>query len=344
MKRLWAGFFVCAALFLRAGSPLSAQEGSDVKLYFAPASGGSRLDREFFDANIPREISGPHQIVVNSREEADFLVSLSIVRNEDPAHSSTLILGLSAASAARDSPLLELFWNYRVVEEMYTWGIGAMLSSGIAGDAAVASDADAGDNWRRRTHWLYVGLRGGGAFAGRYFQASPGYYSGYSAGLGAEGGLAVELRLFRFFSLQAEGDFVYEVFDGPGRDVTGDARPADSYTSMSLVFPLLAKAPLDFGRFTLSLYAGAYYTLALWDAEKKNGATGETESVAINAINMDLPLGFTVGTDLGFVLGPGELFADLRYGRDLGATTLGEGGPQYIRDRINVSIGYKFGF
>jgi hypothetical protein len=341
MKRLRVGLFFCAALFLGAGSLLSAQEGSDVKLYFAPTTGGSRVDREFFDANIPREISGPHQIVVDSRGEADFLVSLSIVRNEDPAHSSTLILGLSVASAVSDSPLLELFWNYLEVAEMYTWGIGAMLSSGIAGDADAASATDAGDNWRRRTPWLYVGLRGGGAFAGRYFQAAPGYYSGYSAGLGAEGGLAVELRLFRFFSLQAEGDFVYEAFDGPGRDVTGDARLADSYTSMSLVFPLVAKAPLDFGRFTLSLYAGAYYILPLWDAEKEKGATGETESAAVK---MDLPLGFTVGTDVGFVLGPGELFADLRYGRDLGATALGEGGPQYIRDRINVSLGYRFGF
>jgi hypothetical protein len=150
-----------------------------------------------------------------------------------------------------------------------------------------------------------------------------------------------ELRLFRFFSLQAEGDFVYGAFDGPGTNVGGDARPADSYTSMSLLFPLLAKAPLNFGSFTLSLYAGAYYTLALGDAEKESGAPGETESAAVK---MDLPLGFTVGTELGFALGPGELFTDLRYGRDLGATALGEGGPQYIRDRINVSIGYKFGF
>jgi hypothetical protein len=342
MKRLWVALFVCAALFLGAGSPLSAQETSDVRLYFAPATGGSRLDREFFDVHIPREISGPHHTVVDSREEADFLVSLAIVRNEDPAHSSTLIMGLSAASAASDSPLLELFWNYLVVEEMYTWGIGAVLSSGMAGDVDAASDAAASDNWRWRTPWLYVGLRGGGAFSGRYFQARPGYYSGYSAGIGAEGGLAVELRLFRFLSLQGEGNFVYEVFNAPGMVAEGDSVLADTFRVMSLIFPVVVKAPLNFGRFTLSLYAGAYYFLAPWDAEKQSGATGETESVAIH---MELPLGLTLGTDLGFALGPGELFADLRYGRDFGATVFGErSGVEHIRDRINVCLGYKFGF
>jgi hypothetical protein len=339
MKRLWVALFVCAALFLRAGSPLSAQETADVRLYVAPVTGGMRQDREFFDANIPREISGPHRIVVDRREEADFLVTLSIVRNEDPAHSSTLIMGLTAASAASDSPLLELFWNYLELGEMYGWGIGAMLSSGIAGDSGVSDEPD---NWRRRTPWLYVGLRGGGAFSGRYFQPRPGYYSGYSAGIGAEGGLVFELRLFRFLSLQGEGNFVYEVFNAPGTVVEGDSVLADTFTVMSLIFPVVLKAPLDFGRFTLSLYAGAYYFLTPWDAEKQSGATGKTESVAIA---MDLPLGLTVGTDLGFALGPGELFVDLRYGRDFGATVFGEGsGAEHIRDRINVCLGYKFGF
>jgi hypothetical protein len=347
MKRFRVVLFVCAALFLSAGSFLSAQDRSEVGLYFAPTTGGSQQDREFFDAHIPQEISGPGQRVVDSPGVADFLVSLSIVRNEDPADSSTLTLSLSAASAASESPLLELLWNYLEVEEMYTWNIGAMLSSGMAGDSEDSDKTDGTDgtdgtdNRQRRIPWLYVGLRGGGSFAGRYFQAMPGYYSGYSAGLGAELGLTVELRLLRFLSLQAEGDFVYEAFDGPGADGTGDARPADSYRSMSLIFPLLAKAPLNFGGFTLSLYAGAYYILALGDAEKETGATGETESAAVK---MDLPLGFTVGTDLGFVLGPGELFADLRYGRDLGATAMGEGGSPHIRDRINVCVGYKFGF
>jgi hypothetical protein len=277
-------------------------------------------------------------MVVDRREEADFLVSLSIVGNEDPAHSSTLILSLTAASAASGSPLLELFWSYLEVEELYTWGIGAMLSSGIAGDA----DSDVRDNWRQRTHWLYVGLRGGGAFAGRYFQSRPGHYSGYSAGIGVEGGLSLELRLLRFLSLQGEGNFVYEVFDAPGVVAEGESISADAFTGLSLIFPVVLKAPLNFGRFTLSLYAGAYYFLLPWDMEKRSGATGETESVAVS---MELPIGFTLGTDLSFVLGPGELFADLRYGRDLGATVLGEGsGVEYVRDRINICLGYKFGF
>jgi hypothetical protein len=231
---------------------------------------------------------------------------------------------------------VELFWNYSDAEELYGWNIGAILSSQMSGDSG------APDSRRQRSRWFYAGLRGGLSLAGRYFQSTPGYYPGYSSGLGAEGGLVLELRLFRFFGLQAEGNFVYETFEAPGTTTQGDLRPPDSFTSMSLVFPLLAKAPLSFGDFTLSPYAGAYYVLALWDAEKQAGVSGETESVAVS---MELPLGFMAGTEAGFSLGPGELFADLRYGRDLGATVLGTGeGYQHVRDRINVCLGYKFGF
>jgi hypothetical protein len=328
MKRLWVVLFFCV------GALLAAQERSEPALYVVPATGGSPEEQAFFGSNIAREIESAGYRVTDSREAADFLVSITIVKNDDPAHSSTLLLDLRAASGG-DSPTLELSWSYREMEELHTWNIRAILSSQISGDS------EALDIRWQRTHRLYAGLRGGVSLAGRYFQSSPGYSPSYGAGTGAEGGLLVELRLFRFLALQAEGNFVYEVFDAPGTVVEGEDPSADTYTAMSLMFPLVAKVPLSFGRLTLSLYAGAYYILTLGKAEKESGVSGETEQAALT---MTFPLGVTVGTEAGFALGRGELFADLRYGRDFGATVIGEGdGFRHVRDRISVCLGYKFG-
>jgi hypothetical protein len=152
----------------------------------------------------------------------------------------------------------------------------------------------------------------------------------------------VELRLFRYLSFQAEGDFLYESFESPGVAAEGERRFVDTFSVVSLMFPVMLKAPLSFGKFTVAPYAGAYYVLMLGDAGRKFGVSGGTDRVAVK---LPLPLGFTAGLDIGFILGPGELFADLRYGKDFGPTVMGDGdGPLQSRDRVNVCFGYKYGF
>jgi hypothetical protein len=171
---------------------------------------------------------------------------------------------------------------------------------------------------------------------------TPGYYPGRSSGISPEGGLVAELRLFRCVGFQAEGDVLYESFEAPGVAGEGGKRFADAFSALTFMFPLMAKAPLGFGRFTLTPYAGAYYLLTLGNAQKKSGVSGETESVAVKT---PLPLGFIAGLETGFVLGPGEFFADLRYGKDLGAMAMGDGeGPLRSRDRMTICFGYKYGF
>jgi hypothetical protein len=327
MRRLWVVFFFCAGI-------LSAQELADVTLYFAPATGGTPEDRAFFDITIPKEIRSPHYIVVDSPEAADFLVSLVITDNEDEGNSM-LTLGLTAA-AASETLLLELSWHYVDVEEMYRWDIGSILApAGRAETAAVEPPAETAD-WGARRRRLYAGVLGGVSFTRRSFQAAAGHY--YSMGISAEGGAVVELRLFRYLGFQTGGNFVYEEFESPGDELTGGTRATDTFTVMSLMFPVMVKVPLSFGRITLGLYAGGCYTLALGDARKKSGASGETE-----AVQLTVPFGFIMGADVGFIMGRGELFGDLRYGRDFGGTVIGEG-LVYNRDRVSLYFGYKFGF
>jgi hypothetical protein len=319
------------------GFLLSAREITDVTLYFFPAVGGSPEDRAFFDVTIPREIRSPHYLVIENQEEANFLVYITIGQSGVPEFPSSLTMSLTANTATAEFPLLELSWNYAAVEEMYTWRIGSILAPTVP-----EGSGESLANWQRRERRFFAGFRGGVSYTESYFQLTPGYVPGRSSGISVEGGLALELRLFRFLSFQAEGDFLYESFESPGVVAEGEQRFVDTFSVMSLMFPVVVKASLGFGRFTLAPYAGAYYTLSLGDAEKQSGVSGETESIAVK---LPLPWGFTAGLDLGFMLGPGELFADLRYGKDFGATVMGDGdGPLYSRDRVSICFGYKYGF
>jgi hypothetical protein len=110
--------------FLCAGSLLSAEELFDITLHFTPATGGSPEERAFFDAHLPGEIKGEHYGVVDSGDEADFLVSTVITGHED--RPSCVTLGL--ITAANNSLLMELFWDFVEPREMYSWNVGAILA------------------------------------------------------------------------------------------------------------------------------------------------------------------------------------------------------------------------
>jgi hypothetical protein len=328
MKYLWVAVFFCIFAFL------SAQERSDIKLYIAPTTGGSPDAREFFDVNIPAEIKGANYTITNEPEEADYLVSLTITEEEDS--DIPFLFTLSVTKDQGSLSLVELSWAYTDVEEMYQWNL-FLVYNALANiplfkapeEPTPAPEAAPEDDNPERTRWLFVGLRGGVSSGGYSFQLAPNYVSGSSTGIIGEGGLVVEFRLFRFLGFQVEVDFIYETFNAPTKTSS-----VDTFGAISLMIPLVVKVPLSFGRFTLSLYVGLYGTLGPW----------ETEGVAIKTV-IPLGPGFTMGTDVGFLVGPGELFADLRYGKDFGTTIIGDGaGPLYTRDRISVCLGYKFGF
>jgi hypothetical protein len=133
------------ALFLCAGQLLAAQNFADITLYFAPVAGGAPEEREFFDAHLHREITGAHYRVVHSREEADFLVTPLIITHEDSARPSCLVLGV--ITAANNSLLLELFWDYVDVKEMFAWDLGGILAPETSGErTARASRPGPGDD------------------------------------------------------------------------------------------------------------------------------------------------------------------------------------------------------
>ena len=83
-------------------------------------------EREFFEANLPREIKGAQYRVVGSPEEADLVVSVALTAHENPGNAALCTVGLIAAP--NNSLLLELFWNYVDAREMRSWGVGSILA------------------------------------------------------------------------------------------------------------------------------------------------------------------------------------------------------------------------
>jgi hypothetical protein len=334
-----AVFFVIAFLAVPAGITAAQSRGGFI-IYVAPASGGTIEDRDFFYQNIEMELLGASYEITRIEEDADYTFSIFItgVENEENPSLSLYILTLVLIDNANGQEMVRLGWEYQYREEMYEWNLyliyQALANLPIRTVNTEVVSGETGALWEKV---LYLGLRAG--FLANFFSVrkTVNYEAGQSQAFGFEGALVMELRPFRFFSFQGEVIFAVDAFNA-GKQIVRNNQSiysSENFTTFSLAFPLLIKLPLKMGDFTLSFYGGAYYVLTL-------GTGGEEES---QSMKMAPPVGLTLGVDLGFRAGPGEFFIDLRYGADLGATRIGDGGGvSYTRQRGGVSVGYKIGF
>jgi hypothetical protein len=209
--------------------------------------------------------------------------------------------------------------------------------------AAADTGTGEGDAPKKQIFWgkLTLGLWGGGSYNTYGSQLSAaGHVAGQSQGFSGEGGVSLEFRIFRLLGLQGEAVFTHDTFKAvkliPQPSKNADDRSTDQFNAMSLMFPLLLKVPLDIGNFIVSPYGGAYYIMPIGEMALE-GADRTYPYV------VDPPLGLMLGVDAGVRLGPGELFMDLRFGRDIGTTMIQGGqGIQYSRTRLGLSLGYRF--
>jgi hypothetical protein len=188
---------------------------------------------------------------------------------------------------------------------------------------------------------LYLGLRGGASFNTYTIPYADGTYeSDRKWDISYEAALLAELKVLRFLGFQTEVIFTqWQMFFLKTGQGGGMANQVDTFRAMALSFPLLVKVPIEFGFFDLSLYGGAYLTLPLGRVDVQTG--GLVTSTAAYKIN--LPIGFSAGVDLGYLLGPGRFFLDLRYSRNIGVTKIrSASGLQYTKDMIGLTLGYKF--
>jgi hypothetical protein len=184
---------------------------------------------------------------------------------------------------------------------------------------------------------LYLGLRGGASFNIYGIRGTGAYQSGSVKSIGLAAALTMEVRVLRFLSVQAEAGFNMESFKAVTVKQQGNEEifTHDLYKPASFQIPLLLKVPLSFGKLRPALYFGSYYILPLLPIKGPGGSY----SYRVNP-----PVGIIWGMDLGYTLGSGELFFDLRYEMDLGMTILRAAALQYTQNRISMSLGYGTAF
>jgi hypothetical protein len=344
-------------LLLYAGCPkavLGAQEEAadepivrvvvmpKVKVYVAPPENGTEKEVTYFLDNFKMELVGAAYAVVETKEESDFYMALSINHYEGEDNELTVTL----FDTETNHQIVSLSYGYAALSDMNIWNLyiifqamanapivklrpNAELEGVLEGVAAKPNEMEP------YKAAFYAGLRVSGLLNLYTFQTLRDYVGGGSQSISGEGAVLLEFHPFRYFSVQAEAGVTYERF---GELRGGEAHSQGIGSALSLHIPLLIKAPIILGGLFLSPFAGVYYILPLW-MRMEAGTVSTKYPYRVNP-----PLGISFGVDMGKALGPGKFFIGVRYDRDLG-TTIGENeeSPFYFRTRLGLTVGYAFG-
>jgi TolB-like protein len=185
------------------------------------------------------------------------------------------------------------------------------------------------------TRLFYLGLRGG--FSTRSYQASTNLFGTGASAQDTSVDLAAQasVQVFKILAFQAEAFVSYL----PGDYFHLNDWPFAELRSPSMMLPLLAKLTFRPGSFLLAGFGGVYFTLPF-------GAMTLNLNGQDYSYNYTAPMGFIAGGNIGIKLGPGTLFADVRYAGDFDYVRIkGDWGSRdiYKRSMASYSLGYEFG-
>jgi hypothetical protein len=329
-----------------------------IKVYVAPLEGGTAEEKQYFKENFEMELIGAAYAVAETREESDFYMTLSVAPLENEGgEGPPKGLDLNLFDTRTGRTIITLNWAYTELSDMTNWNLwliyqamanapvvkvlnSAELTGVPAGDwqrGRAAGDA-AGEKEPHKRSW-HGGLRAGGVVGLYTVQTTRGYEGGLGRSFTGEAALFLEFHPFRYVSFQAEGVVVYDSF-GWNREVQqgGAVTRSDAvFSALSFHIPLLVKAPLSFGRFSVSPLAGFYVVLPLGSMGGDFDDAAESYSYRV-----DPPLGLSFGVETALSFRSGKAVAGLRYDLDLGVA-IGEGqGPIYSRGRLVFSVGYAW--
>jgi hypothetical protein len=194
--------------------------------------------------------------------------------------------------------------------------------------------------------WLFLGVRAGSSV--RFYTPSGDtvFTGGDAYGLAPEAGVHADIRIVPLFGIQAEAVFTWDNASIWKYGLNADEDDLDRYTryyrSFSLHFPLTAKLNFYPGKFRISPFLGGYYVLPLGKLKTGDSRKNNDESFSFS---VSLPFGLLGGIGIAYPLGPGVIFADLRYAADLGEPELDGGGgiETYKRYAVSLSLGFEFG-
>jgi hypothetical protein len=321
--------FIGITAFFFASIALFGQSRDDVTVFVAPTTGGKPEDRAFFDENIKMEVMGANYIIVNSRGESDYVISLSITEEEDWDDPLVMVnvLNILLIDNADGHEVVQFSWDYKEIEEMYEWNLHLIYQAMANVPLTKLTAVPDTNHWRNK--WLYLTAYGYANFQFGFFdenlipdterlnRAAYTFYLSPSIGLG------LELQFLNFMSLELG-------FIGAQQNFGGDS------SGMKFVLPVLLKFPIKPSRhFMLEPYGGIQANMP-------------------PSTNIQPPVFSWVG---GFQYGVksgerGALLIDLRITGDLFGSTrvwanLDEKGNKWVDvDVFDVyfGIGFKVGF
>jgi hypothetical protein len=195
--------------------------------------------------------------------------------------------------------------------------------------------------------WLYLGVRFGPSLR-FYTPAGETAYTGNdAAAFAVDTALEVNVPVLPFLSIQGEVVFTWDrasvwayAFTAGGAGSYN--RYTQDYTSFSLQFPLMARFNFYPGKFRVSPFFGLYFLASPGKLKHTNSLNKTSQSWPFD---VSLPLGLLGGLSGAVKLGPGILFADLRYAADLGRPELPDQTlKSYRRTMLTLAVGYEFGF
>jgi hypothetical protein len=334
-----------------------SQSRSDTSIYVPLPGGGDAVSRSFFLENLKMEVGARSYAVVEREEGADYVLSGSLSQEElsdDESSSLPMInkLHLVLVDKSDGHIVAEQDLYYEVLEETYeilpllVFNMIANIpltkltgSALVQQEALITPEEEKDDVLDRR---LYLGLMGGGSY-GVYLDARLDNYVSAEVPFGYQFSLFAAYKFLSFLSLQAGASVYFDSAEFRASAINNGTLTyrTDTYQSWTLQVPVTAKFTFPLDPFILSLFVGPYFTVPLGPMTRK---TAGSAIQLTTDYTLSLPIGVTGGVEVGGRLGPGILFADLRYGADIGRTHINDSGLEFHRSRISLSLGYQLGF
>jgi len=141
------------------------------------------------------------------------------------------------------------------------------------------------------------------------------------------------------FALQTELAVSIDKVSYSGTEAGGEYTA--SFESVSLQLPVLARFTYRPGNFSLSGFGGIVFNIPM--ATMNLNSTLYDDS----SYRFSTPPGYVVGTNLGWGLGPGFLFTDIRFSSDFTTTSIHDSDGTlalYKRNALSFTLGYEFEF
>jgi hypothetical protein len=333
---------------------------ANVMVWVAPAVGGTKEDRAYFDFNLPEEVigggyaltNGMYPTITEDRNASDFYITVTLGDYDEEYGEYSITLELYNTQTGQ--LIVTDGMGYDTTEMMNDWNLTMIYR--VMANAPISKFANSADLKRLLAggamrefpkYWLYLGVRAG--YSARFYKIPPqtGYINkNQSLGNTFEIALQATYQVKPFLALQGELLFTMDTASHQQYHTSPESTElvlqTDKFQSGTLMIPLILKGTFWFDRFLVEPLAGLYLTVPLsrmttsaeGDSAYTSGKSGYTYSV---------PLGFTAGADFGVHLGPGTLFLDARYSADFG-NAVKAGDTVYRRSMVSLSMGYRFGF